>query len=431
MAFPTNVSEGRQIFVVPEAVSRVPQRYTFPRALEISGKIMTGSKPAAPEAPQSFAPSSDAKTANKGAPRRPWLSLPPPALRPLKVYALDPSAGNYVGNLMTIEVKWERLLPGPVGGKVAVVDYDPVNKTYYPPVNLDDPHILMRGGLDPTESDPRFHQQMVYAVASETIQKFEAALGRQLHWHRADRVTVGDAPLPPPSGQAETSWRKADDIWVLNLYPHAMVQENAFYSREAKGILFGYFKAETSNQGRNLPGQRVFTCLSHDIIAHETTHAIIDGIRAYFTESTNPDVLAFHEGFADLSALFQHFTHRGALLDTLQRTGGRLFDLEIRAAAALPGDADSSVVGRKSGHPTIAAGQPPDPASAAIRRGARRRPRTAFGPGHAPQFERLQNTGQRSSFPRLHPSRGRVRRLFHRVCAAHRRAVPRVSRRWR
>jgi len=321
---------------------------------------MTGSKPAAPaapaapEAPQSFAPSSDAKTANKGAPRRPWLSLPPPALRPLKVYALDPSAGNYVGNLMTIEVKWERLLPGPVGGKVAVVDYDPVNKTYYPPVNLDDPHILMRGGLDPTESDPRFHQQMVYAVASETIQKFEAALGRQLHWHRADRVTVGDAPLPPPSGQAETSWRKADDIWVLNLYPHAMVQENAFYSREAKGILFGYFKAETSNQGRNLPGQRVFTCLSHDIIAHETTHAIIDGIRAYFTESTNPDVLAFHEGFADLSALFQHFTHRGALLDTLQRTGGRLFDLEIRAAAALPGDADSSVVDRKSGHPTIA-----------------------------------------------------------------------------
>jgi len=26
----------------------------------------------------------------------------------------------------------------------------------------------------------------------------------------------------------------------------------------------------------NLPGQTVFSCLSHDIVAHETTHAVID-----------------------------------------------------------------------------------------------------------------------------------------------------------
>ena len=102
------------------------------------------------------------------------------------------------------------------------------------------------------------------------------------------------------------------------LFPHAMVQANAFYSPQAKGILFGYFKAEKKNQGRNLPGQRVFTCLSHDIIAHEVTHAIIDGIRTYFTEPTNPDVLAFHEAFADLTALFSHFSHQEALLDTIQ-----------------------------------------------------------------------------------------------------------------
>jgi hypothetical protein len=67
--------------------------------------------------------------------------------------------------------------------------------------------------------------------------------------------------------------------------------------------LFGYFKANKSDQGRNLPGQLVFTCLSQDIVAHEVTHAVIDGIRPYFTEPTNPDVLAFHEGFADRSVL--------------------------------------------------------------------------------------------------------------------------------
>jgi len=66
----------------------------------------------------------------------------------------------------------------------------------------------------------------------------------------------------------------------------------------------------------------VFTCLSHDIIAHEVTHAIIDGIRTYFTEPTNPDVLAFHEAFADLAALFSHFSHQDAVLDTIQRLAG-------------------------------------------------------------------------------------------------------------
>lgn len=267
-------------------------------------------------------------------------ALPPPSRRPLKVYALDPSAGNYVGNVMSIAVKWEPLQPGPVGARLAVVDYDPVNDTWYPPVDLDDPGVLIRGGLDPTESDPRFHQQMVYAVAAETVERFETALGRRLHWHRAERLSVGVDDDVPPAGEAA---KPNDDIWVLKLYPHAMVQENAFYSREAKGILFGYFRAGRERQGRNLPGQRVFTCLSHDIVAHEVTHAVIDGIRACFTEPTNPDVLAFHEGFADLAALFLHFSHHAALIDTLQKTGGRLYDFELKPDAEMPDHGDPSI----------------------------------------------------------------------------------------
>jgi hypothetical protein len=272
----------------------------------------------------------------------PWMELAPPTFRPLKVYALDPSAGNYIGNVMTVNVKWEDgLKPGPVGSKIAVIDYDGANKVYYPPVDLNDPRILARDGLNPSESDPRFHQQMVYAVAAETIEKFEAALGRSIHWRRADRAGTAD------------QWRKTDDIWVLRLFPHAMVQANAFYSPEAKGILFGYFPAQETNQGRNLPGQRVFTCLSHDIIAHEVTHAIIDGIRTYFTEPTNPDVLAFHEGFADLAALFSHFSHKEALIDTIQKTGGRLYQFELKPDAA---PAYTGSAGRQAGAQTKGAG---------------------------------------------------------------------------
>ena len=239
------------------------------------------------------------------------ITIGPPAVRPLKVYAFDPSLGNVLGNNMAITVRYEPLEPGPVGERFAVVDYDGGTKSYYAPVDLDDAGILIRGGIDPTESDPRFHQQMVYAVASETLERFEAALGRRVHWRRASKRPVAGQPNR------------------LYLFPHAMVDRNAFYSPEAHGILFGYFRADAEADGNLLPGQTVFTCLSHDIIAHEVTHAIIDGIRSHFTEATNIDVAAFHEAFADLAALFRHFSHREALLDALQRSGGRLYSAKL------------------------------------------------------------------------------------------------------
>ena len=244
--------------------------------------------------------------------------LPRPARRPLRVFAFDPSRGRLLGNEMQLDVRYRSLAPGPVdksgvADQVAVVDFDPSRGKYYRPVNLDDPYILIPNGISPCEADPRFHQQMVYAVVSDTIEHFESALGRRIHWRRAER------PLNAKGGWLE------DDILTLMLYPHAMPQANAFYSPEAHGILFGYFKASKDDPGRNLPGQMVFTCLSHDIIVHETTHAVLDGLRSHFMEQTNPDVAAFHEGFADLAALFRHFTHREVLLDTIQRTGGRLY----------------------------------------------------------------------------------------------------------
>jgi hypothetical protein len=63
-----------------------------------------------------------------------------------------------------------------------VIDYDASNGSYYEPVDLDHPAVVMAGGLEPSEYDPRFHQQMVYAVACETIRRFEFALGRPVKW---------------------------------------------------------------------------------------------------------------------------------------------------------------------------------------------------------------------------------------------------------
>jgi len=238
--------------------------------------------------------------------------IPPPARRPLRVFAFDPSRGRLLGNEMQINVRYRRLAPGPVdlGGaydQIAVVDYDATRKKYYEPVNLDNQFILIPNGLTPSESDPRFHQQMVYAVASDTIEQFETAMGRRIHWRRAERPLVV---------------KKSQRGWL----PDA----NAFYSPEAHGILFGYFQAGMASAGHNIPGQTVYTCLSHDIIVHEMTHAIVDGLRKHFLEQTNPDVAAFHEAFADLAALFRHFTHREVLMDAIQRTKGRLYTPALR-----------------------------------------------------------------------------------------------------
>src|SRR5262249_13005686 len=149
---------------------------------------------------------------------------------------------------------------------------------------------------------------------------------RRISWRREERQKG------TPKG-----WRPGD-ILALNLYPHAMISANAFYSPKAHGILFGYFKADDKRPGHNLPGQTVYTCLSHDIIVHEMTHAIIDGIRRYFTEQTNVDVPAFHEGLADIVALFRHFAHKQVLLDTIQRTGGALHKYQLRPDAPISAD---------------------------------------------------------------------------------------------
>ena len=95
-----------------------------------------------------------------------------------------------------------------------------------------------------------------------------------------------------------------------------------------RAVLFGYFRASKEAPGDNLPGQTIFTCLSHDIVAHEVTHAIVDRLRPEFNTATNPHVRAFHEGFADIVAVFQRLSFRDLVqraLDVVREEG--LFEL--------------------------------------------------------------------------------------------------------
>ncbi len=70
-------------------------------------------------------------------------------------------------------------------------------------------------------------------------------------------------------------------------------------------------------------------------MAHETTHALLDGLHRRFREATNPDVLAFHEAFADIVALFQHFSMGDSLREAVARARGDLFQPTLLAKLAV------------------------------------------------------------------------------------------------
>lgn len=246
--------------------------------------------------------------------------VPPPLYRHLRGYAIDPSLAQRLETApvsrIEFKIPWEPLEPGPVGEYLEVIDLDSAAGCLYEPVNLDDPFVLAQDGLPPSEGTPQFHQQMVYAVAQLTIQNFERALGRRTLW--------SPGPSPDPNEPLDDS----HFVPRLRIHPHALRESNAYYSPAKKALLFGYFPAPEEPGIAHIPGNMVFTCLSHDIVAHETTHALLDGLHRGLSRPTNPDMLAFHEAFADIVALFQHFTFRDILRHQIARTRGDIASQE-------------------------------------------------------------------------------------------------------
>lgn len=235
-----------------------------------------------------------------------------PTLRSLTIIAQDPAL-TIGGAILRAQVKIpaERLLPGPCGYRVHVIDYDASTGTLYEQAILpsglseDAPDPFAHASDDELLGNPRFHAQNVYAIVMRTLARFEFALGRRVPW--------------------------GCDGHQLHIAPHGFADPNAFYSREDRGLFFGYFGDPTVPDG-----PPVFTCLSHDVVAHETTHAILDGLRSRFLDPSSPDQAAFHEGFADVVALLSVF----ALPDVVAAVLGgeptdKLIDAELLTKEAL------------------------------------------------------------------------------------------------
>jgi hypothetical protein len=75
----------------------------------------------------------------------------------------------------------------------------------------------------------------------------------------------------------------------------------------------------------------VRACLSHDVVVHETTHALLDGLRNGFSTFISEDQAAFHEGFADIVALLSVFAQEPVVDHALDVLAGTEHALEARA----------------------------------------------------------------------------------------------------
>lgn len=244
----------------------------------------------------------------------------------MTVLAQDPDVGDDEGPVVVqISVPADRLQRGPRNHRFHVVDTEVGAKNVHAPVRLhaDDPWTYVDKWADATPavrtalaSDREFRAQNVFAIASHTLALFERHLGRPAPW--------------------QSGWPH------LYLLPQAKLQANAAYSRKHAGVLFGWLPAVG-----DLPA--VYTSLSYDVIAHEVTHAILDGLRPKYTEPGLPDQLAFHEALADLVALFSVFELKGVAQRLLDPDGVGPMTFESDTAASAIADRDAQAEARRRG----------------------------------------------------------------------------------
>jgi hypothetical protein len=219
-------------------------------------------------------------------------------LLPLVTYFQDPFVAKTDPQKAFDEqvlVAWEPgLTDGPTSSRFAIVDYNGDAGTLEPPAVWDEntqTFVSSEGKrLDPSAAKTfQFHQVSVWALLQCALTFFEdaSALGRTIPWaFEGNRLIV---------------------------VPHAGYGENAYYDRSSKSLQFYYFGSEQNT---------VYTCLSTDIVHHEFGHAVLDGVRPLFNESSNPQTAAFHEFMGDLTAILLTLKNRTLRHQLAEASGG-------------------------------------------------------------------------------------------------------------
>ena len=200
-------------------------------------------------------------------------------------------------------------LPHAFGARVLMWKQDPsvdeigTRKAYLPGVVLAGPRDARiapgEPGIAAVEPDasgdfvtqpdtPGFDAVHTFAVVRQTLTMYQRALG-------AAGVSM---PLP-------WQWNSSSNTHPLRVFPHGLPNVmNAFYSRTQGSLRFGDFMPDGAD-GADGAQNRIYTCRSFDIVAHETAHAVLDGIKPRWLQAdAPPQTGGLHESFGDLSAIF-------------------------------------------------------------------------------------------------------------------------------
>jgi hypothetical protein len=224
----------------------------------------------------------------------------------------DPLTSRYKGMDPTEEFFVDReefFLDGPITKRVAVLNLDPNTGVLRPGVPFEPPsggRVLGRYRLQ-NERDiyaQDFKQVSVFGTILRTMYLYEEAdtLGRPLTW-------AFGAPQ-------------------LLVVPEAGKWANAFYERESHSLQFYYFPVNEYSS------EMIYTSLSRDIVAHETGHAILDGIAPDLYHAITPQSLGLHEAIADITALLMAFSSHNLCETVLRQTGGSISNSTAFSAIA-------------------------------------------------------------------------------------------------
>ena len=234
--------------------------------------------PPAPPAPPSIEPELAVSRGPKsGASIRRRLVTPKPTRRRLRMFATDPGDSRSLSrsfvNIATVEVPWEESLdPGPVGEYLEVIDIDPACNAAYPPGRPP-------GSLPAGAGRPRALRRQSAVPPADGLRRRDAD-DPQL---RASRWAVAHSGPSVSSRPAMASGPSTFSGCGSTRTPCA--SRTPTTARTARRCCSATSR-DTSDASRGR--STVFTCLSHDIVAHETTHALLDGMHRRFQEPPTP-----------------------------------------------------------------------------------------------------------------------------------------------
>lgn len=186
------------------------------------------------------------------------------------------------------------VLPGPRDARIAVGAGVPVVT----------PNVF--GDLIATPGTDAFDTVHTYAVVRQTLTMYQ----------RARNNGTSPAPLP-------WQWNTVTLLEPLKIFPKAGNNMNALYSRNERALKFFFF----NKPGDPPTAPLIFTCRSLDIVAHETGHAILDGLKPGWLGFGNPPQTgALHEAFGDLTAIFLTLSQLDQVEAVIAQTKGDLHD---------------------------------------------------------------------------------------------------------